>query len=214
MPKPTIRKLSIAIVFASLFVVLSFIPIGTSIIGGKDSFKLAIVLPPVVGWFLGPYYGVLSMIIGFIAGNFFSVTSTYGPLGVIIPMSGALFAGLNKKGVPFITSIYLILFSFFFFISYPTVWWFILPHIVASCCSILILLFKSSPISVFFNTLSSTFSQHATGTFLAILLLSIRAEQYYLIFPLTIYERTVSSVGALILILAIGKRIKTYFVLS
>jgi hypothetical protein len=146
--------------------------------------------------------------------TFFSVTSTYGPLGIIIPMSGALFAGLNKKGPPFVTSAYLILFSFFFISFYPSVWWFILPHIIASCCSILILFFKTSHTSILFNTISSTFSQHATGTFLAILLLSMKAENYYLIFPLTIYERTVSSLGALMLILAIEKRIKTYIVLT
>ena len=212
MAKPIERKLSAAIVFASLFVVLSFIPIGTSIIGGKDSFRLAIVLPPVVGWLLGPYYGVLSMIIGFVAGGFFSVTSTYGPLGLIIPTSGALFAGLNKRGLPFITSIYLVLFSFFFYTTYPVVWWFILPHIIASCASILILFFKSSRISIFFNTLSSTFSQQATGTFLSIMLFSLTTEQFYIIFPLTIYERIVASVGALLIILAIEKRIKTYFI--
>jgi len=209
--KITTRKLSAAIVFASLYVVLSFIPIGTSIVGGRSSFSLNEVLSPVVGWLLGPYYGVLSMVIGFFVGNFFSVSATFGLLGIVIPTSGALFAGLNKRGLPFITTIYLVFFSFFFYITYPMVWWFILPHIAASFCSILILFLKSSRVSVFFNTLSSTFAQQATGTFLAMFLLSLTSEQFYIIFPLTIYERTIASVGALLLILAIEKRVKTFF---
>ncbi|MGD0330048.1 MAG: hypothetical protein ABSB40_06325 [Nitrososphaeria archaeon] len=211
MAKITSRKLSAAIVFASLYIVLAFVPIGTTVIGGTSSFGLAIIVPPVVGWILGPYYGALSMVISFAAGNFISMTATFGFLSVLISTSGAFFAGLNKRGFPFITAIYLVFFSFFFCIIYPTAWWYILPHIVASCCAVLILFFKkSSRLSVFFSTLSSTFAQQATGTFLSIFMLSLTSGEWYVIFPLTIYERTIASVGALLVILAIEKRVKTF----
>ncbi|MGQ9781013.1 MAG: hypothetical protein ACUVQ8_01990 [Nitrososphaeria archaeon] len=212
MSKIAARKLSIAVIFSSLYVVLSFIPIGTSIIGGKDSFKLSIVLPPVAGCLLGTQLGVLSMLLGSVIGNFFSVSSPIGPLGLLVPVSGALFSGLNRRGLSLVTASYLILFFSFFFVVYPTIWWFALPHVVSACLAVLIPIFRSSRISVFFNTLSSTFSQHSTGTVLFVLLLSLKPEAFYVIFPLMIYERAVASIGAFLIIVGIEKRIKSYAV--
>jgi len=210
MSKIAVRKLSAAIIFSSIYVVLSFIPIGTSIIGGKDSFKLSIILPPVAGYLLGPQLGVLSMSLGFVVGSFFPVSSALGPVGILIPVSGALFSGLNRRRLSFLTALYLALFSSFFSIVYPTVWWFTLPHVAAACFAVLILVFKSSRLGVFFNTFSSTFAQHATGTSLYILFLLLKAEAFYVIFPLMIYERMVASVGAFLLIWGVERRIKSY----
>jgi len=212
-PNLTTKKLSIAIIFSSLFVVLSLFPIGTIFIGGNGRFQLSIMLPPMVGWLLGPYYGIISMVLGSIIGTFFFPSSPFGLLSFIIPATGAFFAGLNKKGIPYLTALYLAFFSFYFVVVYPSLYWFIAPHIIAAIFSILLFFFSSSRVGVFLNVFSSTFAQQATGTILTILLLQVKTESYYMIFPLMIYERSIAIIGSFLLILAVKNRLKSYITL-
>jgi hypothetical protein len=205
-----IRRLSIAIIFASLFVVLSFIPIGTSLIGGSGLFSLSLILPPVVGWLLGPSYGSFSMIMGSLAYTFLSPLSSFGLLAFIIPSSGAFFSGLNRKGFSLVTTAYLCLFSLSYVIIYPIVWWFIIPHLIAVCFSVLFFLLRHTRISIFLSSFSSTFSQQATGLILTIVILQLKAEIYYIIFPSMIYERVLAGIGSFLLISAIEKRLNQY----
>lgn len=204
-----IRRLSITIVFASLFVVLSFIPIGTSFIGSSGLFKLSLILPPVVGWLLGPSYGSFSMIIGSLIYTFIS-PSPFGFLAFIVPSSGAFFAGLNRKGFPLLTTTYLSLFSLSYVIIYPTMWWFITPHLVAVCFSVLFHISKLTRIRIFLSSFSSTFSQQATGLILTIVILQLQPEDYAISFPFMIYERVLAGVGSFLLISAIEKRLNQY----
>jgi len=208
----SIKKLSVSIVFSSIFVILSFIPIGTSFIGGTGRFQLSIILPPLVGWLIGPYYGAMSMAIGSIVSSFFYPNSPFGFVSFIIPASGALFAGFTRRGVPILSAIYLIVFASLFAFVYPIAWWFTIPHVFAASLCMLTNLVNSPKSRVLFGTFSSTFSQQATGTFLTIILLKLAAEDYFLIFPLTMYERTVAAIGSFLLILAVEKRLKAFYI--
>ncbi|MEM3403304.1 MAG: hypothetical protein QXJ17_01945 [Nitrososphaeria archaeon] len=208
----SIKRFSVSIVFSSIFVILSLIPIGTSFIGGIGRFQLSIILPPLTGWLIGPYYGSMSMAIGSIISGFFFPTSPFGFMGCIIPASGALFAGFIRRDRSILSAVYLIAFALLFSFVYPIAWWFTIPHLFAALLCILTDLVNSHKVQVLFGTFSSTFSQQATGTILTILLLKLTAEDYFLILPLTMYERTIAAVGSFLLILAVERRLKTSYI--
>lgn len=199
-----VRKFSVSIAFSSLYIVLSLIPIGSFLIGGRGSFSLSLILPPVAGFFLGPVYGSLSMFIGALAWLFLSPGSFFGPLTPLVPMAGALASGFSRKRMSYLVFLYLTLFNVFFVARYSGFWWFIVPHVSASISSIL-LYFVKGRLNILLNTFSSTFAQHATGTFLFILLFNFKAELFYAMFFSMLYERTISTFGSFTLLLVLER---------
>ncbi|MGB9726791.1 MAG: hypothetical protein ACPLZF_00105 [Nitrososphaeria archaeon] len=199
-----VRKFSNSIVFSSLYAIFSFIPVGTGLVGGQGSFSLSLAIPPVAGYLLGPIYGPFSMLIGALAYLFFNPTSFFGFLTPIVPMAGALASGLNRRRLSYIVFLYLLLFSAFLIYYYSEVWWFIIPHTIASISSLLYYIVRGK-FRILLNTFSSTFFQHATGTMLAIFLLNINASFLVISFPLMLYERTVSTLVSFLILIALEK---------
>ncbi len=199
-----VRKFSLAITFSSLYVVLSFMPIGTTLVGGTGFFSLSIILPPTVGWLLGPFYGSLSMLIGSTIYFFFNPVSFFGILTPLVPLSGALFAGLNRRRLSFLSFSFILSFVIFFTINYIKVWWFIIPHILAAFSSLLYYL-VGERFRIFLSSFSSTFVQHSTGTLFAILLYHLADERLLVIFPQMLYERSIATFGSFLLIMALEK---------
>ncbi|MBC7091328.1 MAG: hypothetical protein H5T50_05400 [Nitrososphaeria archaeon] len=199
-----VRKFSNSIAFSSLYVIFSFIPIGTTLVGGQGYFSLSLIIPPVAGYLLGPIYGPFSMLIGALAYLFFNPTSFFGILTPIIPMAGALASGLNRRRLSYIVSLYLLLFSAFITLYYNEVWWFMIPHVFASVSSLLYYLVRGR-FRLLLNTFSSTFFQQATGTMLALLLLNTNVSLLIVSFPFMIYERTVSTLVSFLLLIALEK---------
>jgi len=199
-----IRKFSASIVFSSLYVVLSFIPVGSLLVGGTGSFSLSLILPPAAGFFLGPVYGPISMFLGALVWLFLTPGSFFGLLTPLVPMAGALASGLNRRGLSCLVFLYLTMFNVLFLARYSGFWWFIIPHFSASISSIL-LYFVKGRLGVLLNTFSSTFAQHATGTSLFILLFSFKAEAFYPMFFSMLYERTISTFGSFILLLVLER---------
>jgi hypothetical protein len=199
-----VRKFSNSIAFSSLYVIFSFMPVGTTMIGGQGSFSLSLIIPPVAGYLLGPIYGPFSMLIGALAYLFFNPASFFGILTPIIPMAGALASGLNRRRLSYIVSFYLLLFAAFIISYYSEVWWFIIPHVLASVLSLFHYLVDGK-FRFLLNTFSSTFFQHATGTMLAIFLFKLNAAILAMSFPPMLYERTVSTLGAFLLLIALEK---------
>ncbi|MCX8188167.1 MAG: hypothetical protein N3F64_00470 [Nitrososphaeria archaeon] len=199
-----VRKFSTAIVFSSLYVVLSFMPIGTTLVGGTGVFSLSLILPPTVGWFLGPFYGSFSMFIGSTIYLFFNPGSFFGIFTPLVPLSGALFAGLNRRKLSFLSFSFIFLFVIFFIISYNKIWWFIIPHVLAAFSSLLYYLVGKN-FKIFFSSFSSTFVQHSTGTLFAILLYHLTDKQLLIVFPQMLYERSIAAFGSFLLIMVLEK---------
>lgn len=201
-----VRKFSASITFSSLYVVLSFIPIGTALVGGTGVFSLSLILPPVVGWILGPFYGSFSMFFGSIIYLFFNPSSFFGILTPLVPLAGALASGLNRRKLSYIPFLFIFSFVVFFVVCYHKIWWFVIPHILASFSSLLYYL-VGGRVKVFLNVFSSTFVQQSTGTLFAILLYNLVDEHFLIIFPQMLYERTIATFGSFILIVVLERYI-------
>jgi LytS/YehU family sensor histidine kinase len=84
------KSIALTACFAALYVVFSlwnlFPAIGTE---GKW-INAAMVMAPLFGMILGPYFGVLSITIGSIAGTFFQLTGVFGPLS-FMPHTATVF---------------------------------------------------------------------------------------------------------------------------
>ncbi|MEM0384836.1 MAG: hypothetical protein QW134_02170 [Nitrososphaeria archaeon] len=199
-----VRKFSAAIIFSSLYVVLYFMPIGTTLVGGTGIFSLSLILPPTVGWFLGPFYGSFSMFIGSTVCLFFNPGSFFGLLTPLVPLSGALSSGLNRRKLSFVSFSFIFFFVIFFITSYNKIWWFTIPHILAAFSSLLYY-FVGERVKIFLSSFSSTFVQHSTGTLFAILLFHLTEEYLVISFPKMLYERSIAAFGSFLLIMVLEK---------
>jgi hypothetical protein len=111
------KSMALTACFAALYVVLSlwnlFPVIGTE---GKW-INAAVVMAPLFGIILGPYFGVLAITIGGIAGPFFQITGPFGPLSFMPHAAAAFCSGMltikKQKVCVAIYAPFLFLFAFF-----------------------------------------------------------------------------------------------------
>ena len=111
------KSMALTACFAALYVVLSlwnlFPVIGTE---GKW-INAAVVMAPLFGIILGPYFGVLAITIGGIAGSFFQITGPFGPLSFVPHAAAAFCSGLltiKRQKICIVTyAPFLFLFAFF-----------------------------------------------------------------------------------------------------
>jgi len=118
--------------FAALYVVFSLWNL-FPVIGAEGKWiNAAVVMAPLFGMILGPYFGVLSITIGGIAGAVFQITGPFGPLSFMPHAAAAFCSGMltiKRQNVCVVAyAPLLFLFSFFPLIGpvwlWPYVIWF------------------------------------------------------------------------------------------
>ncbi|MGY5858757.1 MAG: hypothetical protein RTU63_05270 [Candidatus Thorarchaeota archaeon] len=133
-------------IFGALHFVITLIPFNLSV-GGGGEISFGLVTAPIVGFLLGPFFGVIAVVIGsLLAMSMFPTIAVIGPLTVLATASGAFAAGAMRTkiriGVPliFILSMGIYLISPVG-IAVPTFIWF---HIIALILSLLFIIPKIS----------------------------------------------------------------------
>jgi len=118
------RDMALTACFAALYVVFSlwnlFPVIGTD---GKW-INAAVVMAPLFGMVLGPYFGALAITIGGIAGAIFQITGPFGPLSFVPHAAAAFCSGMltSKKQKVCVVTYAPFLFLFAFFPTIGPVW--------------------------------------------------------------------------------------------
>lgn len=86
-------------IFAALHLVITLIPFTVAFGGGEISFGM--ISAPLVGFLLGPFYGVIAALIGSILAMFINPgIAAIGPFTVLATAAGALGAGLIRSRKP------------------------------------------------------------------------------------------------------------------
>jgi len=125
------KNVALTACFAALYVVFSFWNL-FPIVGTEGRWiNAAVVMAPLFGIILGPYFGVLAITIGGVAGAFFQMTGSFGPLSFMPHVAAAFCSGMltiRRQKVCVVTyAPFLFLFGFFPVIGpvwlWPSVVW-------------------------------------------------------------------------------------------
>ncbi len=82
-------------IFGAIHLIITLIPYNISIGGGEISFGL--VSAPIMGFLLGPFYGVLAVILGSLIALFFNpLIAVLGPFTILATAAGAFAAGAMR----------------------------------------------------------------------------------------------------------------------
>jgi len=129
-------------IFGALHFVITLIPFNLSL-GGVGEISFGLVSAPIIGFLLGPFFGVIAVLIGsLLAMSMFPTIAIIGPLTALATASGAFAAGAMRTkiriGVPliFVLSMGIYLISPVG-IAVPTFIWF---HIIALVLSLLFII--------------------------------------------------------------------------
>jgi hypothetical protein len=93
------KSIALVVVFASLYNILTFLPL-FPVIGTSGSFiTMAVIMAPLMGIILGPYVGVLSVTVGGIIGlSIGQIGGPFGPLSFVPHAATTLCAGMLYNG--------------------------------------------------------------------------------------------------------------------
>lgn len=125
------KNIALTACFAALYVVFSLWNL-FPVIGTEDRWiNAAVVMAPLFGIILGPYFGVLAITIGGITGAFFQISGPFGPLSFMPHAAAAFCSGMltikRQKVCIAAYAPFLLLFAFFPVIGpvwlWPSVIW-------------------------------------------------------------------------------------------
>ena len=86
-------------IFAAVHLVITLIPF-TIAIGGGGSISFGMVSAPIIGFLLGPFFGVIAVVIGSILAMFInSSIAILGPFTVLATAAGAFAAGAMRTKI-------------------------------------------------------------------------------------------------------------------
>ncbi|TXT57416.1 MAG: conserved membrane protein of unknown function [Candidatus Thorarchaeota archaeon] len=87
-------------IFAAVHLIISIIPYTISL-GAEGVISFGLISAPIIGFLLGPFFGVIAIIIGTVLGIFVNpAIGILGPFTPLAPASAALVAGTLKIGKP------------------------------------------------------------------------------------------------------------------
>ncbi|MFW9974545.1 MAG: hypothetical protein ACFFDQ_04735 [Candidatus Thorarchaeota archaeon] len=133
-------------IFGAMHLVITLIPFNLSV-GGGGEISFGLVSAPIVGFLLGPFFGVIAVLIGsLIAMLINSSIAVIGPLTALATAAGAFAAGVMRTKIRISVPIFFILSMGIYLISpvgvaVPAFIWF---HIVALILSLLFVIPKIS----------------------------------------------------------------------
>jgi len=220
-PSGETMKITVGVIFVSLYIILAVIPMSTFIgAGGVSSLlSFSVCIAPLLGIMLGSVRGFAY---GFIAGILATIVLlpiNGGGVYLIIPTTiigpgiAGLFTGLLLKGEtklgPLFTAGYLILIIILFEVFKYEAWWFMLPYIVAVFIAILLQFFNirfdsgRTGIYRYLQLIPFTFvgamldhSMMAMGSVFLLDLPALGPFSFATIFPLMLLERLIATVLA------------------
>jgi hypothetical protein len=146
-------------IFAAVHLVITLIPF-TIAIGGGGSISFGLVSAPILGFLLGPFYGVIAVVIGSLLAMFINPTiAILGPFTVFATAAGAFAAGSMRRNMQFAVPIIFIV-AFGVYLSSPVgvaVPLFIWFHVIVFILSFLFIIPKTSswlvkPLNLKINT--------------------------------------------------------------
>jgi hypothetical protein len=126
-------------IFAAVHWVITLIPFNLSI-GGGGEISFGLVSAPIVGFLLGPFFGVIAVLIGsLLAISINPLIAVLGPLTILATASGAFAAGAMRTKIRFVIPLMFIVAMGVYLISpvgvaVPAFIWF---HIIAFLLSLL-----------------------------------------------------------------------------
>ncbi|MFW9843899.1 MAG: hypothetical protein ACFFEV_04935, partial [Candidatus Thorarchaeota archaeon] len=86
-------------IFAAVHLVITLIPFSLSV-GGGGEISYGLVSAPIIGFLLGPFFGVLAVVIGsLIAMSINPLIAILGPLTVLATAAGAYAAGAMRTRI-------------------------------------------------------------------------------------------------------------------
>lgn len=203
-------------VFAAMYAVLSLIPISV-FIGAPSFLALNLIITPVMAILLEPFEAFFASIYGGLIALYVAPSQAmFGPLTILLPISGSTFGSLvfhkGKAGALTTTIFLAIAISAYLVKNYPFPY-FIFPHLTAMLIS-LTFSFKKLTLTnakILFFTFVSTMCEQGTMMIFAVHLLGLPWQAFVGILPLMIYERLIGTIGSTLLILALIKLIPKYF---
>ncbi|NHJ13916.1 MAG: hypothetical protein EAX95_09565 [Candidatus Thorarchaeota archaeon] len=179
-------------VFAALHLVITLIPFSLSI-SGTGIISFGMISATIVGFLLGPFFGVISVLIGSYLAMFFNIElAVIGFATPIATAAGALAAGLIRtRNTAFIPLFYAVTMALYFLsplgFVVPELIWF---HLIALALSILFVIPKTR------DTLLGELELNKASTVRALFLLAIVC--------VTLDQLVGSTIGAFYFILFVG----------
>ena len=161
-------------IFGGIHLVITLIPYNISIGGGEISFGL--VSAPIVGFLLGPFYGVLAIIMGSLIALFFNpLIAILGPFTILATAAGAFSAGaMRTKDRTAIPILFLIAMGVYLTspigLAFPFYIWF---HLIAFIISLFFIMPKFS--TILLNPLKLDIDSRRSRRFASIWLFSLVA---------------------------------------
>ncbi len=135
-------------IFGAVHLVITLIPFNLSV-GGGGEISFGLVSAPIVGFLLGPFFGVIAVLIGSLIAILINYTlAVLGPLTVLATAAGAFAAGVMRTKIRISVPIVFILSMGIYIVSpvgmaVPAFIWF---HIVAFLLSLLFVIPRISTI--------------------------------------------------------------------
>jgi len=133
-------------VFAAIHLVITLIPFSIAI-GGGGSISFGLVSAPIIGFLLGPFFGVIAVVIGSLLAMFINpLIAILGPFTVLATAAGALAAGAMRTRIRFtVPIIFIVAFGIYLTspvgVAVPLFIWF---HLIVFAISLLFLIPKIS----------------------------------------------------------------------
>ena len=133
-------------IFGAVHLIITLIPYNLSV-GGGGEISFGLVSAPIIGFLLGPFFGVIAVLIGsLLAMSINPFIAVIGPLTALATAAGAFSAGAMRTKIRFSVPLIFILVMGIYLISpvgvaVPTFIWF---HIIAFILSLLFVIPKIS----------------------------------------------------------------------
>jgi len=198
-------------VFAGLYAVTSLIPISV-FIGASSLLSLNLIITPVIAILLTPIEaGTAALIGGLLALWIAPGQAVFGPTTILLPFTGALFGSIlfhkHKMGSP-IAAILLAAVTLSYLTSRPEFPYWIAPHIVAIILAGSSMFSTSAKLRVPAVAFVTTMCEQAAMLVQAVHILQLPVVVFVTAFPLMLYERSISTIGAVLIVLGLTRYVR------
>jgi hypothetical protein len=228
-----VRETALLGIFTAFHLVITLIPFTISF-GGNAAISFGLISAPILGFLLGPFYGVIAVLIGsFIAISMNSALAAIGPFTILATAAGAFGAGAFRTNMRYLVPLlfgidmllYLLspigllvpLFIWFHFITFLLSLLFVIPGIYSRLAEALRFTYPSNRIQKLIpiwilSIISVTLDQAtgaAIGTYYFVWLLGLPASTIAAYFELAVFvypiERLVGSLIVAGILLVLGE---------
>jgi len=162
-------------IFGAVHLIITLIPFNLSV-GGGGEISFGLVSAPIIGFLLGPFFGVIAVVIGSLLAMFINpLIAVLGPLTALATAAGAFAAGAMRTKIRISVPVLFILAMGVYLISpvgfaVPAFIWF---HIIAAILSLLFIIPGVSPKLI--NPLNLAVDVHRWRMFVSIWIFSLVA---------------------------------------